>query len=187
MFRTSRWDAATAPTRDALARAAGLVGAGERAVPDWFDGLYAAHDAVMGWETPRALAHERRLLADRLAPVTVGFIDTLARATRADYDAALQLVADRAGLLDALIGDADVLITPAAPGEAPAGLAATGDPVFNKVWTLLHGPRSRFPPASGRTGCRSRSRSSAVSGATPRRSPPPPSSKPPSAGDMHEY
>ncbi len=152
VFQTSRWDAATEAARDALARAAALVGAGERAVPDWFDGLYAAHDAVMGWETPRALAYERRHLAAKLTPTTVTFLDTLARTTRADYDAALATVRDRAGLLDALIGDADVLITPPAPGEAPSGLGSTGNPVFNKVWTLLHGPAVTVPAGFGPNG-----------------------------------
>ena len=45
-----------------------------------------------------------------------------------------------------------MLLTPAAPGEAPAGLAATGDPVFNKVWTLLHGPAIAVPAGNGPNG-----------------------------------
>lgn len=152
LFRTSRWEGATAPAREALLRASATVGATEAPVPDWFEDLYACHDAVMGWETPRALAYERGVLAAHLAPITVSFIDSLARATRADYDRALDRLADRAGLLDALIGDADVLITLSAPGEAPAGLGATGDPVFNKVWTLLQGPAVTVPAGVGPNG-----------------------------------
>lgn len=152
LFRTSRWEGATAPAREALLRAAATVGAVEAAVPAWFEELYAGHDAVMGWETPRALAYERGVLAAHLSPITVSFIDSLARATRADYDRALDRLADRAGLLDALIGEADVLITLSAPGEAPAGLGATGDPVFNKVWTLLQGPAVTVPAGFGPTG-----------------------------------
>jgi amidase len=34
----------------------------------------------------------------------------------------------------------DVLLAPAAPGEAPADLESTGDPVMNSVWTLLYTP-----------------------------------------------
>ena len=29
------------------------------------------------------------------------------------------------------------MLAPAAPGEAPAGLGYTGNPVFNRMWTLL--------------------------------------------------
>ncbi|BBE73554.1 amidase [Oharaeibacter diazotrophicus] len=157
IFRSSRWDLAEPATREALARAAAAAEAAgasvvEVAVPDWFEELYRCHDAVMGWETPRALAHERAVFADRIAPPTRAFLDTLARTTRADYDAALARIADRAGILDALIGDCDVLFTPAATGEAPAGLGATGDPVFCKVWTLLHGPALAVPAGFGPNG-----------------------------------
>jgi Asp-tRNA(Asn)/Glu-tRNA(Gln) amidotransferase A subunit family amidase len=135
----------------AAARAIGAQVA-TTAVPDGFEDLYRHHDAVMGWETPRALAYERFVHAERISVVTRTFLDTLARTTRAEYEAALAALDRRADLLDRLIGDADVLITPAAPGEAPAGLGATGDPVFNKVWTLLHGPALTVPAGFGPTG-----------------------------------
>jgi amidase len=157
VFRTSRWDAAEPATRAALDRAvaaARAIGAqvATTAVPDGFEDLYRHHDAVMGWETPRALAYERFVHAERISVVTRTFLDTLARTTRAEYEAALAALDRRADLLDRLIGDADVLITPAAPGEAPAGLGATGDPVFNKIWTLLHGPALTVPAGFGPAG-----------------------------------
>jgi Asp-tRNA(Asn)/Glu-tRNA(Gln) amidotransferase A subunit family amidase len=46
----------------------------------------------------------------------------------------------------------DALLTPAAIGEAPAGLAATGDPAFSRVWTLLHLPCLSIPWAKGPSG-----------------------------------
>ncbi|MQT15619.1 amidase [Segnochrobactrum spirostomi] len=157
LFRTSRWDLAEPATRDALDRAADALRAAgvtvrELAVPDEFERLYAYHDAVMGWETPRTLAFEHGPLGDRIAPLTRAFLDQLAKATRADYDAALAGLKDRAAILDGLLDGCDVLLTPAAPGEAPAGLAATGDPVFNKVWTLLHGPAIAVPAGNGPGG-----------------------------------
>ena len=33
-----------------------------------------------------------------------------------------------------------MLLAPSAPGAAPAGLASTGSPLFNKVWTLTGNP-----------------------------------------------
>jgi len=41
---------------------------------------------------------------------------------------------------------------PAAPGEAPRGLEATGNPVFNRIWTLLHVPAVTVPWTSGPHG-----------------------------------
>jgi Asp-tRNA(Asn)/Glu-tRNA(Gln) amidotransferase A subunit family amidase len=40
---------------------------------------------------------------------------------------------------------------PAAPGEAPP-IATTGDPMFNRAWTLLHLPCITLPAGRGPTG-----------------------------------
>jgi Asp-tRNA(Asn)/Glu-tRNA(Gln) amidotransferase A subunit family amidase len=36
--------------------------------------------------------------------------------------------------------DHDVILTPSAPGAAPHGLGATGNPMFNRLWTLMGAP-----------------------------------------------
>ena len=54
--------------------------------------------------------------------------------------------------MDALFGPHDVIITPAAVGEAPGGLSSTGDPRFNRLWTLLGCPALNLPGASGTSG-----------------------------------
>jgi Asp-tRNA(Asn)/Glu-tRNA(Gln) amidotransferase A subunit family amidase len=46
----------------------------------------------------------------------------------------------------------DVLVTPSAPGEAPAGLEWTGDPGFNFIWTSLHVPCVTVPAGAGPNG-----------------------------------
>jgi len=46
----------------------------------------------------------------------------------------------------------DVLMTPAAPGTAPEGLATTGDPVMNAPWTLADFPTVTLPFALGTNG-----------------------------------
>jgi Asp-tRNA(Asn)/Glu-tRNA(Gln) amidotransferase A subunit family amidase len=48
--------------------------------------------------------------------------------------------------------DIDALLAPAAPGEAPSGLAATGDPIFSRVWTLLGLPCVNIPALTGARG-----------------------------------
>jgi amidase len=59
--------------------------------------------------------------------------------------AALQLRRACIAAIDSLFGAADVLLTPSAPGEAPKGLASTGDPVFNRPWHLLGCPMINLP------------------------------------------
>src|SRR5688572_30849881 len=44
--------------------------------------------------------------------------------------------------LESVFGDHDVLVAPAATGEAPKGLASTGDTAMNVVWTLLQDRKS---------------------------------------------
>jgi Asp-tRNA(Asn)/Glu-tRNA(Gln) amidotransferase A subunit family amidase len=51
-----------------------------------------------------------------------------------------------------LIKPYDALLAPAARGEAPAGLGATGDPVFSRMWTLLQGPNIALPVRRGPGG-----------------------------------
>lgn len=45
--------------------------------------------------------------------------------------------------------EADVVLTPAARGVAPRGLSATGDPLFNRIWTLLGLPCLSIPIGVG--------------------------------------
>jgi Asp-tRNA(Asn)/Glu-tRNA(Gln) amidotransferase A subunit family amidase len=63
----------------------------------------------------------------------------------AAYDEA-RGIANRArnALADAF-ADIDVLLTFSAPGAAPKGLASTGDPRFNRLWTLMGVPCVNIP------------------------------------------
>jgi Asp-tRNA(Asn)/Glu-tRNA(Gln) amidotransferase A subunit family amidase len=68
------------------------------------------------------------------------------------YEAARELVVEvRADLSDVVDG-LDVLLTPSAPGEAPQGLEATGDPAFNRIWTALGVPCICVPSLTGPSG-----------------------------------
>jgi Asp-tRNA(Asn)/Glu-tRNA(Gln) amidotransferase A subunit family amidase len=48
--------------------------------------------------------------------------------------------------------EVDFLLTPSAPSEAPASLASTGNPVFNRAWTLLGVPCITIPHGKGPHG-----------------------------------
>ena len=61
------------------------------------------------------------------------------------YDQAhAQVARCRAQLAD-VFQDVDVLLAPSAPGAAPLGLDNTGDPVFCRIWTVLHTPTVNIP------------------------------------------
>ena len=46
----------------------------------------------------------------------------------------------------------DVLLCPSAPGQAPEGLGATGDPIFSRLGTALRVPCVSIPGLSGSSG-----------------------------------
>jgi Asp-tRNA(Asn)/Glu-tRNA(Gln) amidotransferase A subunit family amidase len=55
-------------------------------------------------------------------------------------------------MFDDAIGDCDVLLTPAATGEAPMGLESTGNAAPSTLWTTLHVPCVTVPVFKGPTG-----------------------------------
>jgi Asp-tRNA(Asn)/Glu-tRNA(Gln) amidotransferase A subunit family amidase len=55
-------------------------------------------------------------------------------------------------MIDECFGDNDVLLAPSAIGAATAGLNATGNPVFCRMWTLLGLPCVHLPFARARNG-----------------------------------
>ena len=68
-----------------------------------------------------------------------------------DYHRSIALGRSRQKVTDAF-GDCDVLLTPAATGEAPKGLESTGDASFCNMWTFLHVPCVGMPGGTGPNG-----------------------------------
>ena len=54
--------------------------------------------------------------------------------------------------LDGVFDRYDAIITPAAVGEAPAGLDSTGNPIFNTLWTYCGTPAITLPLMEGPNG-----------------------------------
>ena len=150
LYRTPAWDRAEPATaaaldiaRAALERAGAVVS--ELPIAPEHQGLTEAQDTIMWFETVRALAYERIEHSAELSPRLAQLIDA-GMALGADvYDRALARAAEgRTGLV-AFFGECDAILVPAAPGEAPAGLGNTGDPIFNRMWTLLGVPCAALP------------------------------------------
>jgi Asp-tRNA(Asn)/Glu-tRNA(Gln) amidotransferase A subunit family amidase len=155
--RSPTWDAAALETHALLARvtdALGQAGASVemRELPALFASLIEAHPVVMNSESARALgwelAHHADLLSDGLRE-RMEFGLSQSRAAR--YDAYEVFDATQQAFPAAMDG-LDILVTPAAPGEAPRGLDWTGDPVFNFIWTTLHVPCVTVPAGTGPNG-----------------------------------
>jgi Asp-tRNA(Asn)/Glu-tRNA(Gln) amidotransferase A subunit family amidase len=156
-YRTPEWPhaepAAIAALEHAVARLARAGAAtGEVTAPPEHTGLVEAQKIVMDYETARSLAFEHLtrphdLSANLRERIAIG----LAHSAET-YDAARRGIARARASLPALFGDFDVLLVPAAPGEAPKGLDRTGDPVFSRGWTILHLPCVTIPAGRGPAG-----------------------------------
>ena len=157
MTHTHAWEAAEPATATALDEAAArLRVAGlevrEVALPDRWRGLLEAQKTIMAFEAARSHAPEMLTASDHLSAKLRELLEVGALIAAEDYDTARALAAEaRAGFSDVLDG-LDVLLTPSAPGEAPVGLGATGDPVFNRLWTALGVPCIALPGLTGPTG-----------------------------------
>jgi Asp-tRNA(Asn)/Glu-tRNA(Gln) amidotransferase A subunit family amidase len=156
VMRTEQWDACSKDGRRAveeLARWTDDAGAEvfDSDLPAWLHGLADQHPLVMGYEAVRSLAWER-LQGTALSVELQGLLDRGAMVDPAEYDRVRLRAADAAVREDELFGDADVLLTPAVVGEAPQGLASTGDPRFARLWTLLGLPVATVPVSTGGSG-----------------------------------
>lgn len=126
--------------------------AADLALPQDFEGLRAAHRTILRYEGARNLADELARFPDKLDPALRERCKEGMAIEAGEY-ARAQILASRCrAMLDAAFGDRDVLVAAAARGEAPSGLASTGDPTMNVVWTLLHVPCISVPAGTGPNG-----------------------------------
>jgi Asp-tRNA(Asn)/Glu-tRNA(Gln) amidotransferase A subunit family amidase len=155
LWRSTWWSQATSPMQARLEEVAGTLaraGATVREVDPLPDEtrLFEDQKVIMAAEALGSFGALRPTGA--LSPQLTALLDQGA-AARPDEVEAAQVRAGQARAAAAQVFlDLDVLLTPSAPGEAPEGLASTGDPVFNRVVTLLGFPAGSVPAGTGPSG-----------------------------------
>ncbi|MEP4033579.1 amidase [Roseibium polysiphoniae] len=87
-------------------------------------------------------------ISDTLKPV----IDRGRKITHTAYEDALAQMQASEDFFHAFFMDYDVILTPAASGEAPVLGPTTGDPIFCTLWTLAGLPSLSMPLMVGETG-----------------------------------
>jgi len=121
-------------------------------LPEGFRALDQAQRDILGYEIVRNLGYENRKHRGRLSSALREMLDTGGQVTAERYDEAQQLTRDCRLLVSDVFDECDVLLAPSTTGEAPEGLKSTGDPVMNRLWTLLHLPCVNVPVARGPNG-----------------------------------
>jgi amidase len=150
LYRTPMWEEAepaAAAALDAASEALERAGAAvaELAITPEHHGLAETQDTIMWFEMVRALAYERIEHSAELSPRFAQMLDAGMTIGADEYDRALVRAAEVRAGLDAFFGQCDAVLVPAAPGEAPIGLGNTGNPIFNRMWTLLGVPCVTLP------------------------------------------
>jgi Asp-tRNA(Asn)/Glu-tRNA(Gln) amidotransferase A subunit family amidase len=155
--RTPAWSMAEAATHAAIEDAAERL---ERAgaLIDQVDRPFPPTDAadvqeiIQTYEAWRGLSHEREVHGDQLSDAIKERLNQGGECPPERYAAALETAARCRSDIATVFAEFDVLLTPSAPGEAPHGLANTGNPVFNRPWTLLRLPCVSVPGLVGPHG-----------------------------------
>jgi Asp-tRNA(Asn)/Glu-tRNA(Gln) amidotransferase A subunit family amidase len=119
-----------------------------------YDAIERRHRAIVAAEAAQVHAPWFDAHRELYAPQTVELIERGRQLTAPDLRDAL---ADRARLRAELAetlqrADCDLWLTPAAPGPAPRGLQATGDPVMNLPWTFAGLPALGLPAGCSSEG-----------------------------------
>ncbi|HTR57673.1 MAG TPA: amidase [Casimicrobiaceae bacterium] len=157
LCRTYEWNRAQ-PEMVAALEDAGkrlrAAGASVRDVtlPPPFAGLVEAQKTIMVSEVAKSLAYENFTHREQLSVDMTRMIDAGLAVSPQQYDAARSLARTCRAMVPEVFSEFDVLLAPSTAGEAPAGIAATGDPLFNRIWTLLHMPVVHVPVANGPHG-----------------------------------
>lgn len=157
LMRGPHWMDGSVEMRDACLRAVAMIAAtgaatGEIAHPAIFAALATAHATVMSYEAARLRRAEFDAGMPAISAQFHALIEGGCQVTEAEYRGALD-IRDRAGAaLDQLFEDTDALLVPSAPGTAPERLAATGDPLFSRMWNLLQTPALAVPFGTARNG-----------------------------------
>ena len=153
LLRTHLWSKASAAMHAAIDTAARAAEANGATVTDLemseiLQEAYRAQFIIQDFEAFRSLAYEYDNHRDQIGPPLREQLDRAAAITVENYDAARGTASRARRSLGDFMRDVDVILTPSAPGAAPHGLGFTGDPAFNRLWTLMGTPCVNVPGLS---------------------------------------
>jgi amidase len=157
LCRTPYWQEAQTESRDAVAVAAERLSergaaVAELELPPEFGGLDATHRIIGADDSTRAFAREYAGRHELLSQALRGVIERGLAQDPAEVAAARAAATAARETLDRIMRDYDAVLSPSAPGEAPMGIASTGNAVFSTFWSLLHTPCVSLPASRGPNG-----------------------------------
>jgi Asp-tRNA(Asn)/Glu-tRNA(Gln) amidotransferase A subunit family amidase len=150
---TPYWEQADAQARTIVAEFAAALGdAEEVALPSSFAEAATIHRTIMEADLAHSFAAEYARGKDVLTPTLRTMIERGQRTLAMDYRHAVEQVPGLVQALEGTFARYDAILAPATTGEAPAGLASTGNPIFCTIWTLCGLPAVSLPLLRGPQG-----------------------------------
>jgi Asp-tRNA(Asn)/Glu-tRNA(Gln) amidotransferase A subunit family amidase len=153
--KTPHWERADEDTKAAFAELAGHLGDRVEEV-ELFPSAAEAwdwHTTIMDAELAANLEREWEQGRDRLSASLRARIEHGREVRALDYQRAIARVRPvYESFVELFEQRYDAILTPAAFGTAPKGLASTGDPAFCALWTLLGMPAMSLPLMEGGNG-----------------------------------
>jgi Asp-tRNA(Asn)/Glu-tRNA(Gln) amidotransferase A subunit family amidase len=110
------------------------------------------HRTIMEAEMAANLDAEWERGRERLSPVLRDMLERGRAVSALDYQRACARVPLLNAGFDPIFERCDAILTPAAAGTAPRGLASTGDPAFCTLWSLCGMPALALPLMTGESG-----------------------------------
>lgn len=157
VVRTPKWSVATEAQREHFDECvARLTAAGATAkevnLPRLFDGAWENVMVIMSRDAARSFVAIESRHRIRLSPPMIELLDQGRRVTPEQYDKARERREEYRRWFDSMFERFDAIVTIPAPGEAPEGLASTGDATFNSLWTQAALPCVTIPSGRGPRG-----------------------------------
>ncbi|WP_158285789.1 amidase [Pseudohoeflea suaedae] len=111
-----------------------------------------AHTTLQNYEAGMSCGPDLALYEERMGKKLVATVKEGIAIPPSVYDDARRAAKRGRGATRKLFDEVDILLTPSAPGAAPEGLSFTGDPRFNKLWTLMGTPTVNIPCFKTKSG-----------------------------------
>src|SRR5438034_1658258 len=153
--KTPHWEKVDAGTREAFAELAGALGERVEEIELFASAAdaWSWHKTIMEAEMAANFEREWQQGRDKLSEQLRSLIERGRETRAADYQRALRRTRPMVESFDELFMERyDAILTPAAPGTAPKGLSATGDPSFCTLWTLCGMTALSLPLLQGSDG-----------------------------------
>ncbi|MGE0874951.1 MAG: amidase [Burkholderiales bacterium] len=153
-IRTPAWERAEDDMKAGFEELASALG--DRVVeidlPESARSAWDWQGTIMAAEMAANLAAEWERGRDKLSPQLRELLDRGRKLSAFDYQSALARIPLLNQGFAEIFERCDAILTPSAPGTAPRGLDATGDPAFCTLWTLTGMPAVSLPLMQGANG-----------------------------------